>query len=459
MNATLTRTALTFIAFLSLLYTEAACESASEKLDRALNEYEKVSQMISEEKRELAARVNDRRREVASKRAESESLLLNRSKHRSWVESKKADSESLAKQLDFISAIVYEHNADFDRFLSAAEDQRYRDRLNEARSAVAENASLESRLQLLDLSFARIEDVLNDPNFDGQAITSQGTIVDGRFLNLGATTYFLSEDETAFGEATLEANSLLPEIKPIPDLQVSQIKEALENRPSMLPMDPTQGKAREVKKAQWTPYQQVQKAGKVGLVIIVIALVASFVALIKSLQFLRSRKLDTVNTRPLLNSLASSTNGSPAEHLQALPREARWIMESVVNHHNSSKEILQERLLGQLEFAKRKFESALPILAITAATAPLLGLLGTVVGMIKTFALINVYGSGEAKAFSAGISEALITTEFGLVVAIPALIVHGFLLRAAKRRQGHLEDIAADAMIQIEQSKGESSHA
>ena len=63
----------------------------------------------------------------------------------------------------------------------------------------------------------------------------------------------------------------------------------------------------------------------------------------------------------------------------------------------------------------------------------MLGLLGTVTGIINTFKLITVFGTGDAKTLSAGISEALITTKFGLIVAIPSLFLHAFLSRKARR--------------------------
>lgn len=78
---------------------------------------------------------------------------------------------------------------------------------------------------------------------------------------------------------------------------------------------------------------------------------------------------------------------------------------------------------------QNKLQSWLPFIAVTAATAPLLGLLGTVSGMIRTFNVITVSGTGDAKPLAGGISEALVTTLFGLVVAIPALIIHALLSR------------------------------
>ena len=84
----------------------------------------------------------------------------------------------------------------------------------------------------------------------------------------------------------------------------------------------------------------------------------------------------------------------------------------------------------------------LPLIQVTAATAPLLGLLGTVTGMIKTFRLITVFGTGDAKSLSTGISEALITTEFGLIVAIPAIILGAILSRKAKSVVASMEQTA-----------------
>lgn len=78
-------------------------------------------------------------------------------------------------------------------------------------------------------------------------------------------------------------------------------------------------------------------------------------------------------------------------------------------------------------------------LRVVAAVAPLLGLLGTVTGMIATFELITEYGTGDPKMLSTGISQALITTELGLVVAIPALLVGNVLKGRADQVLGSLE--------------------
>ena len=75
----------------------------------------------------------------------------------------------------------------------------------------------------------------------------------------------------------------------------------------------------------------------------------------------------------------------------------------------------------------------LAYIGVLAAVSPFFGLLGTVTGMMSTFDIIAIFGTGNAKAMAGGISEALISTQTGLLVAIPGLYMHNLLLRRADR--------------------------
>jgi biopolymer transport protein ExbB len=94
-------------------------------------------------------------------------------------------------------------------------------------------------------------------------------------------------------------------------------------------------------------------------------------------------------------------------------------------------------------------QSWLPFIAITASSAPLLGLLGTVTGIMNTFSLMTLFGTGDVKTLSSGISEALITTELGLYVAIPSLMLHALLSRKAKAVLDDMEKSAVALVNQI----------
>ena len=108
--------------------------------------------------------------------------------------------------------------------------------------------------------------------------------------------------------------------------------------------------------------------------------------------------------------------------------------------------VLEEALFEKLVTIKPRLDRFLPFLGLTAAAAPLMGLLGTVLGIIKTFQAMAIYGTGNAKNFSAGISEALITTAEGLVVAIPVLVLHGIMKSLAKGKFNEVEGIAIALM-------------
>lgn len=77
----------------------------------------------------------------------------------------------------------------------------------------------------------------------------------------------------------------------------------------------------------------------------------------------------------------------------------------------------------------------LNIIAVLAAVSPLFGLLGTVTGMITTFDVLALFGTGNSRAMAGGISEALITTQTGLLVAIPGLYMHNFLSHRIEKLQ------------------------
>ena len=101
-----------------------------------------------------------------------------------------------------------------------------------------------------------------------------------------------------------------------------------------------------------------------------------------------------------------------------------------------------------------KLERALSMLGALAGVAPLLGLLGTVSGMIATFDTISSAGTGNPRLLSGGISEALITTQLGLMVAIPLLLAHAWLSRWVRRREAMLEYNAIQAFgIQYGEAK------
>ncbi|MCX4029421.1 MotA/TolQ/ExbB proton channel family protein [Endozoicomonas sp. SM1973] len=105
------------------------------------------------------------------------------------------------------------------------------------------------------------------------------------------------------------------------------------------------------------------------------------------------------------------------------------ILAAGLSNSKHGREIMKEGIEEAASGVVHDLERFLNSLGTIAAITPLLGLLGTVIGMIKVFAEIQISGTGNADALAGGISEALITTAAGLTIAIPALIMHRFYVR------------------------------
>ena len=93
-------------------------------------------------------------------------------------------------------------------------------------------------------------------------------------------------------------------------------------------------------------------------------------------------------------------------------------------------------------------ETRVNSIKLIATIAPLLGLLGTVIGMIATFQSIQLFGTGDPKLMAGGISQALVTTMLGLIVAAPLLFLHSYADSYAKRIIDYLEEKASGIIAQ-----------
>src|SRR5690606_34208511 len=103
------------------------------------------------------------------------------------------------------------------------------------------------------------------------------------------------------------------------------------------------------------------------------------------------------------------------------------ILATGLQHRHRTREIMMERIEDAGRHVAHELDRFLNTLGTIAGVAPLLGLLGTVTGIIKAFNVIYSGGLGDPRALSGGISEALLTTAFGLMVAIPAYVAYRYL--------------------------------
>jgi len=124
------------------------------------------------------------------------------------------------------------------------------------------------------------------------------------------------------------------------------------------------------------------------------------------------------------------------------PSEFQAFVATLLEHRDESIDVQEAKAHEAIIALLPRLERGLGAIAVLGGVAPLLGLLGTVTGMITTFQTVTLAGTTDIKLLSGGISEALITTEVGLAIAIPALLIHAWLARRVQTRITELETFA-----------------
>jgi len=178
-----------------------------------------------------------------------------------------------------------------------------------------------------------------------------------------------------------------------------------------VPIDPTRGSVLDTLIQIPDTVTRIKQGGVIGYIIIAVGVIGLLIAFERFIIL-------SITQRKVNRQLNSKTPGN-----NPLGR--------IMQVYDSNPDVDTETLELKLDEAILKeipiIERGLPALSLLAAIAPLLGLLGTVVGIIYTFQSITLYGTGDPRAMSGGISTALVTTVMGLAVAIPMLLCHSFL--------------------------------
>ncbi len=184
-------------------------------------------------------------------------------------------------------------------------------------------------------------------------------------------------------------------------------------------------------------FEYLQQGGWIMVPLAVASLVL-WTLMLERLSFLRSLGRNDITIDEVITLLRCGTVCVEGDGLRA-----RLVRNFLARRSGFPR--LDVNILRQCSMRERsELGSFLAIIGILVSVAPLLGLLGTVLGMIETFQVISLFGTGNANAMAGGISVALITTEAGLLVAVPGLLLSGVLLQRSSRLTTQLEE---DVMI------------
>lgn len=247
--------------------------------------------------------------------------------------------------------------------------------------------------------------------FEAPVISPGGEEVQRSVLRVGP---FTAVSEGSYLRYLPEASRFveLARQPPLRHLQLAVELERAEDGVHPLALDPSRGALLGLMVQSPNLLERLRQGGVVGYIIIGLGALALLLVLERYLVLAWVQLKMRRQSRD-----ADARSNNPLGRLSLLAQE----------HSLASLDALDMYLDEAVTREASRLSRGLPTLAIVAAVAPLLGLLGTVTGMIETFQAITLFGAGDPKMMSSGISQALVTTQLGLAVAIPILLLHSFL--------------------------------
>lgn len=304
--------------------------------------------------------------------------------------------------------------------------------------------SMEDIRRMTDLLFSEIQ-------ASGEVKLTRGTIVDRHGVEQEAdllimgnfTGMYKLDDETGFLLYSDQSRRFFA-LSRLPDTAMTRnIRDYMDKKSPEVVMDISRGGALRQLTHQLNLWEQIPRGGPIVWPIVGILGLALLI-LVERIFFLLRKRLNADAFMVKVQRLVDENRWDDCRSLleskrkKLIPKVLLTALEFRDRERVDMENALQEAILGEIPHIER----FLSTLGMLAAIAPLLGLLGTVTGMINTFHVITYYGTGDPRMMSGGISEALVTTMLGLSVAIPIMLFHTLLNRRVEMEIGKMEEKA-----------------
>lgn len=310
------------------------------------------------------------------------------------------------------------------------------------------NVDAEHKLNWLSDHIASIDESITPSWHDEKVVLPSGELHPAKVLSLGPVNWYIAQAAQSAGFVSLVEGSgaenettLYKAELAFTEQESSGLQQLLASNSGTILFDPTLTRAFKINSQKESIIDHIGKGGVWIFPIVAFGIFAVIIGLFKAVQFWRLPTLIPAFSERFAQLEKISQADDKANAQQSLFAQAKGMQAQLIDIALNTEvgQKRDDRLFTSLLSNKHSLDYWLGAIAITAAVSPLLGLLGTVSGMIETFKLMTLFGAGDPAAVSGGISQALVTTELGLVVAIPALLLHALLSRRVKTYYGELE--------------------
>ena len=425
----------------------AANAQAQRDLEKALVELNEVRETIATEKIPLIREVSSLEDEVRQKTAELNRLLRLRDNRDVGLNRLRDQVAAMEEQNNYAAGLLDEFVRSFETRIDFSERHLYKDAAEEARLALedpdmSQAERFNAQIEVIGVAVKRLGNLLGGYTYEGLALSPNGDVLEGTFASFGPSVYFASANGKLEGVAVTQLNAAEAAIAvPHGDFGAS-IRDFIESGEGAIPVDATLGKALKIDQQRDSMLEHINKGGVVGWVIIGLGFVCLLIGLFKISEVTGVKTPAAEAVQRVIRKIEAGDMAAARSEAANISGVGGELIKTGLEHADEKRGTLEEILYERIISVRPKLERLLPFMALTAAAAPLLGLLGTVTGMISTFNLITIFGTGDAGNLASGISQALVTTELGLIVAIPSLILHGLLSRMARQKVGDMEQAA-----------------
>ncbi len=456
------KTIITLLAILAFATSSQASElqsvsrKATQNYQTVQKNAEQTRHSIAEQKKELLGESAALKESIAEKKTKFNAL---RKKYEMLLGEEKMLKEELAEQAHELKtidgAIRTSAKQAGDFFRESLTSPEYPDRRPMLESILKPNifpgmASIKNLLQLyLDEMHAGGE----IKHINNTFITEDGHRTNGETIRVGTFTTVFRNPDGKLG--FLRPDSDGKELKAVagkPGWLLSKtINDFFDGKSNLFPVDISNGAALQRLAQTQKSFSEWLSAG--GLLVWPILLVGLIAGLLIVERFIALSRIRANSSKNMSHIIEMVSQGQWPKCREFCMQKSSFPTCRVINHTlqyaGTSKEVLenafQEGLLKEMPLLER----FLPTLNVLAAVAPLLGLLGTVTGMINTFQIITIYGTGDPRMMSGGISEALVTTQLGLAVAVPIMLLHHILDRRVDKIVGDMEEKGASIAVAL----------
>ncbi len=294
---------------------------------------------------------------------------------------------------------------------------------------------------VIDQSFSVLDSSSRITRSPGEFFLEDGAQVSGRIVSVGRIAAF-GVSEQGSGTLAPAGDGMLRLIdRDTAPVARSLLSEDGESEEPTLPLFVFESRDSLVEVDEGGSFAEtLEAAGVIGYVIVGIGILALLLGAARLLLLARaSRGAKGGGAQRVTELVREGKEEAARAEAERIPGALGRVLSATVDglryNPQEVEDIISESVLNE-QPALDRFRTAL---GVFAAVAPLLGLLGTVTGMITTFDVITQFGTGDPTLLSGGISEALITTEFGLIVAIPTLLLGNLLSSWSDRITSNME--------------------